>query len=183
LALKHPDKIKGVVLLAGAAKMVVLDTAYATYYGTPEKRVATIDRYMAPLWFKTVTRETWDDNNFIPQDYAVHPVRGLRLWREAASPLLHVWVRYLCEFNAQDLSTDMGQVAVSTLLLRPGLEGLWFDSGQNYMEAYCHTSWDGAVENNPKVTVKTIANSRVCMWFDQPEKVHEVVALFLKSIQ
>jgi hypothetical protein len=38
-------------------------------------------------------RETWDDNNFLPGDYAVNPILGLRLWREAASPQVHVWIR------------------------------------------------------------------------------------------
>ncbi|MCI0330233.1 MAG: alpha/beta hydrolase [candidate division Zixibacteria bacterium] len=182
LALKHPGKIKGVVLLSGAAKMLVTDTAYATYYGTPERRVSSIDKYLAPLWFKTVTRETWDDNNFLPGDYAVNPIRGLRLWREAASPKLHVWIRYLCEFNAQDISVEMPKLAVPTLLLKPGLEGNFFDPGQNYMELFCLKSWEGSVEKNPKITVKTIPNSRACLWFDQPEEVNRAVVDFLKSV-
>jgi pimeloyl-ACP methyl ester carboxylesterase len=181
LALKHPDKIKGVVLLAGAAKMLFTDTSLNQYVATPEKRTASVDNYSAPKWFKTVTRETWDDNNFLPGDYAVNPVRGLRLWREAATPKLHVWVRYLCEFNAQDISAEMGKVTVPTLLLKPGLEGNFFDPGQNYMELFCHKSWEGSIEKNPKITAKTIPNARVCLWFDQPEAVLQAVADFLKS--
>jgi pimeloyl-ACP methyl ester carboxylesterase len=183
LAMKHADKIKGVVLLAGSAKMLVTDTAFATYYGTPERRVSSIDRYLAPLWFRTVTRETWDDNNFLPGDYAVNPIRGLRLWREAAEPKLHVWIRYLCEFNAQDISAEMGKITVPVLLLKPGLEGNFFDPGQNYMELFCHKSWEGSIEKNPKITAKTIPNSRVCLWFDRPEAVHQVVTDFLRSVE
>ncbi|MCI0531140.1 MAG: alpha/beta hydrolase, partial [candidate division Zixibacteria bacterium] len=182
LAMKHPDKVKAVIILSGSARMDVSNTQYASYYETPEKRVAAIDQYLAPKWFRTVTRETWDDNNFFPSDYAVNPVRGLRLWREAASPQLHVWVRYLCEFNAQDISFEMDKVTVPTLILKPGLEGIWYDPGQNYMEAYCHKSWEGSVEKNPKITLKTISNSRVCLWFDQPEEVNKAVVDFLKSI-
>lgn len=182
LAMKHPDKVKAVIILSGSARMMVTDTAYATYYGTLEKRVATIDKYFAPRWFKTVTRETWDDNNFLPGDYAVNPVRGLRLWREAASPKLHVWVRYLCEFNAQDITFEMDKVTVPTLILKPGLEGIKDDPDQNYMVDYCHKSWDGCVENNPRIKVKTIPNSRVCLWFDQPQEVNKAVVDFLKVI-
>jgi len=182
LAMKHLDKISAVIILAGSARMDVTNTQYASYYETPEKRVATIDNYLAPKWFRTVTRETWDDNNFLPDDYAVNPVRGLRLWREAASPKLHVWVRYLCEFSAQDITFEMNKVTVPTLILKPGLDGLWYDPGQNYMEAYCHLSWEGCVEKNPKITEKTIPNSRACLWFDQPEEVNKVVADYLKSI-
>jgi len=183
LALKHPDNVKAVVLLAGSARMVMTDPRYAPYYGTLERRVASIDRYLAPTWFKTVTRETWDDNNFLPGDYAVNPVRGLRLWREAAAPPLHVWVRYLCEFNAQDISLELDRLTVPTLLLRPGLDGLWHDPGQNYMDGYAHKSWEGRVENHPKIVVKTIPNTRVCLWCDDPQGVHAAIAGFLKGVR
>jgi pimeloyl-ACP methyl ester carboxylesterase len=116
LALKHPDEIRAVVLLAGSARMMAGDARQAAHLATLEQRVAAVDAYVAPHWFKTVTRETWDDNNFLPGDYAVHPVRGLRLWREAARPPLHVWVRYLCEFNAQDDQPQQVSAAVGEFL-------------------------------------------------------------------
>jgi pimeloyl-ACP methyl ester carboxylesterase len=183
LAIEHPKRIKAVILLAGAARLFITDPRYAEHYGTPERRVASVDGFLAPRWFKTVTRETWDDNNFLPGDYAVHPVRGLRLWREAAAPRLHVWVRYLCEFNAQDVTVGLDKLSVPTLLLEPGLDGLWHEAGQNYMEAYCHKSWEGAVEKNPRITVKTIPHSRACLWFDQPEPVSAAVSAFLEGLR
>lgn len=182
-AAKHPDKVKGVVLLSGAPIWNIVDTAYAKYYDTPEKRVASIDGFLAPMWFKTVTRETWDDNNFLPQDYAVNPVRALRLWREAAEPPLHVWVRYLCEFNASQLCPDLQTLTVPVLALKPGLEDIWAAPRQNYMEDnYCHKSWDGCAENNPTLSTETIPNSRICMWFDQPEKVDAAIRDFVTRI-
>jgi pimeloyl-ACP methyl ester carboxylesterase len=111
----------------------------------------------------------------------VNPVRGLRLWREAASPKLHVWIRYLCEFNAQDVSFELDKIKVPTLLLKPGLEGIFTD--QNYMFDYCHKSWKGTIERNTKITVKTIPNSRVCLWFDQPQIVRDEVIDFLTAIR
>lgn len=180
LAMRNPDMARAVILLAGVARMLPTDSSYAKHVSTPERRVASVDTYTAPLWFKSVTRETWDDNNFLPGDYAVNPVRGLRLWREAATPALHVWVRYLCEFIAQDVSADMERLTVPTLLLEPGLEGNFFDPGQNYMELFCHKGWEGAVETHPRMSVKIIPNSRACMWFDQPEAVYQAVVDFLK---
>lgn len=182
LATKHPDKIKAVVLLAGTPRWTITDTAYAKYYSTPEKRIASIDGFLATRWFKTVTRETWDENNFLPQDYAVNPIRALRLWREAASPELHVWVRYLCEYNAEDLCPTLQGMTVPTLVLKPGLEGLWVE-GQNYMvDTYCHNSWNGCGDGNSKITIMTIPDSRACLWFDQPEKVDVAIEEFLKGI-
>jgi pimeloyl-ACP methyl ester carboxylesterase len=147
------------------------------------KRVAGIDRYMAPRWFKTVTRVTWDDNNFLPGDYAINPVRGLRVWRAAAEPPLHVWVRYLCEFYAQDFTLELDKLAVPTLIVQPGLDGIYHDPGNNYMQAFTHTCWDGAADSNPKIRRVTIPNSRACLWFDQPEKLDAIVDDFLRSAE
>jgi pimeloyl-ACP methyl ester carboxylesterase len=172
--------VRAVVILSGAAKMMLTDPAYAEYYSTPAKRVASVDGFLAPMWFKTVTRETWDDNNFLPGDYAAHPVLGLRLWREAAAPPLHVWVRYLCEFNAQDVAAELGALAVPTLLVKPGLDGLWHEPGQDYMRAYCHASWDAAA--NPRVTAVTVPGTRACPWVDEPEAVRDAITAFLDDV-
>ncbi|MGH8014713.1 MAG: alpha/beta fold hydrolase [Candidatus Zixiibacteriota bacterium] len=183
LAINHPNKVKAVILLAGAPRWYSTDTLYEMYYGTLDKRVNTVDKYFAPKWFKTVTRETWDDNNFLPQDYAVNPVRGLRLWREAASPKLHVWVRYLCEFNAQDVTAEFDNLTAPTMLLKPGLENLWTE-GRNYMdETYGNQTWDESLAKYPKIVAKTIPNSRVCLWFDHPEKVKQEISSFLQSVE
>ena len=161
--------------------MTANNPAQAAQLATLEQRVAITDRYMAPRWFKTVTRETWDDNNFLPGDYAVNPVRGLRLWRAAAAPKLHVWVRYLCEFNAQDVGLELSALTVPTLLLQPGLEGLEFDPSNNYMESFCLKSWEGCIENLAPFQVKTISHARACPWFDQPTAVKQAMTEFLKS--
>ena len=183
LAMKHPDNVKAVIILSGSTRMLLTDTASNKYIATPEPRIASVDKYSAPRWFKTVARETWDDNNFLPGDYAGNPVRGLRLWREAAAPEHHVWVRYLCEFNAQDVSVEMSKLTVPTFILKPGLEGNFHEPGQDYMTLFCHKGWEGIVENNPKITVKTIPNSRVCMWFDQPEQIDSAVNYLLSNLQ
>jgi pimeloyl-ACP methyl ester carboxylesterase len=181
LALAHPREIRGVVVLAGAARLHFADAKRNEAIAALEKRVAGVDLF-AQRWFKTVTRETWDDNNFLPGDYAVHPVRGLRLWREAARPSIHVWVRYLCEFNAQDVTLDLPRLAVPTLFLEPGLEGLAFEPGQSYMEAYLHTSWGASREANPHVRVQVVPNARALLWFDQPEATREALARFVDEL-
>ncbi len=182
LALKYPDKIRGVVIISGSPCFVPTDTTQDPKKLTLQLRVGSIDQYMAPKWFKTVTRQTWDDNNFLPGDYAVNPVRGLRLWREAAEPALHVWVRYLCEFYAQDITRDLDSLKVPTLLLRPGLEGIYHDPGNNYMQAYCQTAWDVLLPENQNIESTTIPNSRICMWFDQPKKFDAVFNDFLAKL-
>ncbi len=181
LAIHHPEVIEKVVILSGSARMMSTDPRMAPHLESLERRIAAVDKFLAPQWFKTVTRETWDDNNFLPGDYAVHPVRGLRLWREAARPPLHVWVRYLCEFQAQDSCLDLDRLSTPTLLLIPGFEGNYHDPGNDYMQLFCHQSWDGFWENHPQITRQIIPNSRICMWLDQPELVHDAIASFLQG--
>jgi len=182
LALKHPEKIRAVVILSGTTRFTPMNATGKPPHPDLEKRIAGVDQSMAPRWFKTVTRETWDDNNFMPWDYAVQPVRGMRLWREAARPDLHVWVRYLCEFFAQDISLDLGHLEVPALVLEPGLEDVYHDPGSNYMEAYALAGWDGPALENPRINMKTIPGSRIFMWYDQPEAVRAAVDEFLEGL-
>lgn len=181
LAMNRPKDVRAVIVLAGSARFVPTDTTRMPKYPPLESRVVGVDRFMAPLWFKTVTRETWDDNNFIPADYAINPVRGLRLWRQAFRPPLHVWVRYLCEFHAQDIALELDKLTVPVLIAKPGVENLVNDPGNNYMVAYTHDSWEGPHPSNPKIQFVTIPNSRACLWFDQPERLDGVINDFLKS--
>ncbi len=182
-ALAHPKSVKAVIILSGSTRFVPTDTTRMPAQMPLEQRIAGIDKFMAPRWFKTVTRVTWDDNNFLPIDYAINPVRGLRLWREAAAPQLHVWTRYLCEFYAQDISLELGRLAVPTLVLLPGLENIYHDPGNNYMAAYCLRSWDGPATENSSIEFVTIPESRACMWFDQPGKVDVAIAEFLAHVE
>ncbi len=175
--------MKAVVLFAGSACMTSADPGRAAQLATLEGRVAAIDQYMAPKWFKTVTRETWDDNNFLPGDYARDPVRGLRLWRAAATPPLHVWVRYLCEFNAQDVTLELPGPAVPTLLLEPDLEGLPREPGEDYMAAFCSASWKRWLVGQPRFSVKLVHDARACPWIDQPEQVDGLLHEFLAPLR
>lgn len=175
LAARNPDRIRRVVLLAGSARMIRQE-------GAPipplDERVAFIDQSLAPRWFKTVTRETWDDNNFLPHDYAVDPVLGLRLWREAARPALHVWIRYLCEFHAQDTTEEIAALDVPVLLLLPGLEGLVQDPANPYLSNFTAGGWGSAAR--PGVEVRTIPHTRVVMWADAPGIVAGEIRGFIR---
>lgn len=183
LAARHPQEVKAVVLFAGSAAMTTADPQRAAQIATLERRAAVVDQYMAPKWFKTVTRETWDDNNFLPGDYARDPVRGLRLWRAAATPPLHVWVRYLCEFNAQDVTLELRSPAVPTLLLQPDLEGLPREPGEDYMLSFCASSWARWLVDQPKFSVKLVLAARACPWIDQPEQTDGILREFLASLR
>ena len=185
MALKDPDKFEAVVLIAGMPRFTSTNPATSPDPTSVEQRVQMVDKGFAPQWFKTVTRDTWDDNNYLPGDYAQHPLRALQLWRQAAEPPLPVLIRYLCEFWAQDITEGLDELRVPTLLLQPGLdEDLYIPTGRNYMKAFFQDSWDGVDEaSGGLLSIRKIENSRAFIMDDQPEALNEAVNGFLEGRQ
>lgn len=181
LAHRQPSRVRAVILLSGSPRWV--PAAPAPVRDVPlDARVTSVDTGAAPTWFKTVTRETWDDNNFLPGDYAENPILGLLLWREAARPPLHGWVRYLCEFLAQDATLELDGLDVPMLVLHPGLERLYHEKDNNYVDAYARRSWGETLSRVPTVTVDTIPDTRIVMWYDRPDAVNEAIDAFLSGL-
>ncbi len=180
LALDHPERIDAVVIIGGPLK---------SYYESPPGMLtwtaaqrATYADGMGQKWFKTVTRQTWDDNNFMSYDYSLHPRRGLFLWREAQAPKLPVWIRYLLEFYTMDQSSRLSDLRVPTLVAQPGFDDAGFqpETGWNYMRNLCHDSWKGTAGLNPRLEFTTVNNSRLFVMFDQPDALDQVVRAFLQ---
>ncbi len=182
LALDHPELVSAVVVIGGALKAYYESTP-AMLTWTPEQRVRFSDG-MAQRWFKTVTRQTWDDNNFMSYDYAVNPRRGLFLWREAQAPTLPVWIRYLLEFYALDLSPRLAELRVPTLVVQPGFDdpAFYVEAGRNYMRNLCLDSWRGTAGVNPRLEFAAVPESRLFIMHDQPEALDRVMAGFLSRI-
>jgi pimeloyl-ACP methyl ester carboxylesterase len=182
LALDHPDRVESVVLVGGVLKSY-FDSTPAMMTWTAEQRTKFADG-MGQKWFATVTRTTWDDNNFMPYDYAVHPLRGLFLWRQAQAPPLPVWIRYLLEFYSLDLSSELPRLRVPTLVMQPGFDdgGFYVDQGRDYMRNFCVDSWRGATETNAKIEVVTVPKSRLFVMFDRSEEFDGLVERFLQRI-
>ena len=180
LALEQPEAVSALVIISGVTYNASSNPESNPDPPNLETRVARIDRMMAPFWFKTVTRDTWDDNNFLPGNYARHPLRALQLWRMAASAPLPVMVRYLCEHSAQNIRPELEFLQVPTLVLKPGFDAQhYFPEGRNFMQSYTHKSWEGADEENPNIRLQTIENSRAFIMDDQPEALNAAVDAFL----
>ncbi len=180
LALEHPERVDGVVLVSGVLKSYYESTP-AMLAWSAAQRAAYADG-MGARWFRTVTRRTWDDNNFMAYDYAINPRRGLFLWREAQAPALPVWIRYLLEFYAVDLTPRLQELRVPVLVVQPGFDDpAWYvEPGLNYMHNLCVDSWQGARQASPKLEFATIPGSRLFIMFDQPDALDRVLGDFLR---
>lgn len=187
LALDHPDRVDGVILAGGVLK---------AYYEGPQKmdtwNVEQRARFadgMGEHWFKTVTRTTWDDNNYMSYDYAIHPRRGLFLWRQAAAPALPVWIRWLLEFYALDSEPELAKLTVPVLVVQPGFDDPAFlvEPGRNYMRNLCLDSWKTAREAAgtpaaPTLRFTTIPQARLFLQYDQPEAFDRTLDAFLAEV-
>jgi pimeloyl-ACP methyl ester carboxylesterase len=179
LALDHPQRIDAVVLVSG-----VLKSYYDGIPGMAEWTLAERAQNSETLgqrWFKTVTRRTWDDNNFMSYDYAVNPLRGLFLWREAQAPALAVWIRYLLEFSTIDVTPRLKELRVPTLVVQPGFDdpGVYIDAGRNYMRNLCQDSWRGAPAGD-RLQFVTIPGARLFIAYDKPADLDRAIREFLR---
>lgn len=183
VALDNPEKVGAAILVSGRAKNVPVGGDSGPQFGSPENRAKWVDQGMAPRWFKTVTRDTWDDNNYYPHDYSSNPIRGLQLWRTAANATLATHVRYLCESLAQDSTIGLEKLKVPTLVIQPGFDDqLYVDSGRDYMRAFCHDSWKDVEELSSHIQVVRIDDSRVFIMDDQLEKLNATMRKFLNEM-
>lgn len=177
MAIDHPERVRGIILFAGTAVMAVPNMS-----PTLEERIRYQDEQMAPNWFKTVTLKTWNDNNFTPQSYSLDPVRGADLFERVSHGPLPVYIRYLLEFWASDISLEFGKIEAPVLVLTPGFtEEMLADEDTKWLRYYFLATWNG-VEKNPLVERRTIEDAAIFVWLDQPERVDEEVARFVAAL-
>jgi len=180
MGLDHPDQIGGVVIVSGVPRYLSMMPTMPTPEN-PAERASLVDNMMAPMWFKTVTRATWDDNNFLPADYAIHPLRGLQRWLDASSATLPVHVRYLCETWAQDITTELHELRVPTLVIQPQLDEAYVSMPKTgeYLDMMLYQAWEGVAEKNDRIQFERIENARVSIMDDRPKLLSDAVQRFV----
>jgi pimeloyl-ACP methyl ester carboxylesterase len=177
MAIDHPDRIRGVVLLSGSAKFVQPGRDI-----TREERIRFMDERMAPQWFKTVTLRTWNENNFPPSSYSRDPDLGVRLFEQVSNGPLPVVIRYLVEYHAADLSAEFLDIKVPVLLLSPVFpEAMLKDEATVWLPYFFDDGWKG-FEQNPRVERVLVDDAGIFVWLDQPERVDREIARFLKTL-
>ena len=140
------------------------------------ERLAAIDGYTAPRWFKTVTKETFDANNYFAMQYSRDSARALRLWKESAAVPLPVMVRYLIEYMAMDLSEEFARVRVPTKVLVPSFDStILADKRQAYVKTLFIDSWDSVHVRNPGIAIQHVPDSRIFITDDQPAFVQQAI--------
>ena len=183
VAVSHPDLVRGLVLLAGTPRYEpVKATRFWPKNLTLEQKVKAVDQFSAPRWFKTVTRETWDSNNWKPTDLSVvDSIRGNRFQKMTNDAPLPVLIRYLCEFHASDLWPDLGRLQRPLLLIQPHFTAsLRADTTRSYLAGFLEEPWKGRLEGRPHTELTVVDSAGILVMEDQPGIVDRRVAEFVK---
>jgi pimeloyl-ACP methyl ester carboxylesterase len=183
VAIEHAELVRAVVFLAGSARYEPVEAGGSWPKNlTLEKKVQMADQFMAPRWFKTVTRETWVKNNFKADDYSIVPERGARFANLANAAPLPVLVRWLCEFHASDLLADLPKLQRPFLVVEPTFtETLRADPARSYLQAFFVEPWRAALSGRPRTETLAVDAAGILVMDDQPELVDRKFAEFVES--
>jgi len=182
VAVEHPELVRSLVLLAGTPRYEpVTPTRFWPKNLTLEQKVRAVDQFSAPRRFKTVTRETWNSNNWKATDLSVDSSRGSR-WRDQTNDApLPVLIRYLSEFHASDLWPDLDRLQAPLLVVQPHFTAaLRADTTRRYLAGYLEEPWRGRLEGRAHTKSVLVDSAGIVVMEDQAALVDDRVAEFLK---
>ncbi len=176
---EHPELISSLIIVGGPATMRFPPPRDTIGLAA---RIKGVDKYMGPVWFKTVTRKTWLEGNFPPLFYSTDSARGAELYEQANKIIIPIQVQYLCEYWAADYSF-YDSLSIPTLVIRPTFHpDLAKKSPMMAPSLHWYMGlWDSLAQNNSNYTLATIPNSGVCLFQDDLPEVEKEINLFLKT--
>jgi pimeloyl-ACP methyl ester carboxylesterase len=183
LAASQSDRIGGIVEVASTAVQPFPSLTNPGREATPAQRVAIVDDSWARQWFKYVTPETWESNNYRVEMFLNDAARGERARRQVEANPLPVKIRYLAENMASDHRSLFGLLDVPVLIMKPGFnDALLAEPSFAWFKASFLDGWK-AYPENPRVEQITIPDARALMLDDQPDAADRAIALFVERVR
>lgn len=179
MAVDYPDKIGSVIVAGACAKFIAVNGE--SFRDFPlDTMIYFVDRYSAPVWFKSVSKKYFDDNNYLPEIYSLDSTRGAELWKQSADVPIPVMIRYLCEFFASDIKTELHKIKCPVLILRSLFSDKVLKAPVNsYIKRQFIDSWDNVPAINPLIQMKDIPGSASFIWKDKPMETYAAIKDFL----
>jgi pimeloyl-ACP methyl ester carboxylesterase len=178
LALDHPDLVSGAVIVGGEPVRFTpsrRDTTGRTPADMAE-RIRGVDLYLAPRWFKTVTKQTWDANNYAAVQYSRDAATAKALWRQSAAVPVPVMVRYLCEYLATDIEQEYASLRVPVTALLPDFtQEILRDPQQSYARSFFVDAWSAAPRLTDRITTRVVSGAHIFVMLDKPSAVRDAI--------
>jgi len=181
LAERFPKLVAGLVEIASAPVAPAPSLRDPGRQATLEERIAVVNESWAQRWFKYVTPETWESNNYPGVMLANDPALAERARQQLEATPLPVKIRYLAEYMASDHTTELTNLAVPLLALRPGFNGaLLADPAMNWARMALLDSW-GPFANHSRIQLLTVPDARALVLDDQPQVSDDAIAAFVTA--
>ncbi|HWC16684.1 MAG TPA: hypothetical protein VG498_06700 [Terriglobales bacterium] len=180
LAAQHPELVGGVIDVSGIPVQPFPNPKDPTGKtpATAEESVAYVDEAWSKKWFKYVTPETWESNNYPASMFSDDANRGEQIRHAVELNPLLVKIEYLTEFMAADQSELLSKLIVPLLAIRPGFnEKLLNDPATAWFKTMLQDPWD-RFTSNPRILVETIPNGHARLFDEQPAVVDEMIDQF-----
>jgi pimeloyl-ACP methyl ester carboxylesterase len=179
LAVDYPEKVGGVIILGGVAKFIGIMNGEVKDVPL-NSLIKVADTYSAPVWFKHIDREFWNNGNYLQEVYSLDSAVGQYLWNQVAEIPIPVMVRYLCEYIASDLKAELGKIKCPVLVLRATFnENVLQNPINNYLTPQFINTWNDASKTNKLIKVVDVLNSATFVWKDMPDFVNEEIKSFI----
>ena len=181
LAANHPQLFGGIIEIANMPLQFAPSLSNPGRETTSDERIAVVDDSWGQQWFKYVTPETWESNNYAAGMFANDPDRAERARRQVESAALPVKIRYLVEYMASDHRDVFKTLTTPLLALIPGFnEKLLADPAAAWFKASFQDAWD-RLPWSPSVQVVTIPDARALILDDQPAMADRAIAAFVEG--
>jgi pimeloyl-ACP methyl ester carboxylesterase len=182
LAVQHPELLSGVIDVAVMPVQFFPSPKDPSFRkpAPPDERVEYVNESWARKWFKYVTPETWESNNYPAAMFSNDCGRSEQVRRQVESVPLEVKIRYLSEFMAADHTSEFAKLTVPLLALIPGFnEKFLADPTNGFYKVSFQDSWE-PLSTNPHVQRTKIPDARALILEDQPQLADEAIATFIR---
>ena len=184
IAVRHPEVLGGVIDVAVMPVLFFPSPRDPSFRkpATPGERVEYVNESWAQKWFKYVTPETWESNNYVAEMFTNDPGRAEQVRQQVETAPLQVKIRYLSEFMAADQTSDFARLNVPLLALIPGFnEKFLADPANRFYKMSFQDAW-GPLSKNSQVERISIPDARALILEDQPKLADEAIAAFAERI-
>lgn len=183
LAVEHPEVLGGVIDVAVMPVQFFPSPKDPSFKkpAASDERIEYVNESWAQKWFKYVTPETWESNNYTAAMFSNDPTRGERARKQVESAPLEVKIRYLAEFMAADHTNEFAKLTVPMLALIPGFnEKFLADATNGFYKIAFQDSWE-PLSKNPHVQRTNIPDARALVLDDQPKLADAAIAKFVRQ--